>query len=125
MPTSTRRNVPFIRKSPANSQHFHGAMWASPPTNIPEKRVCLFFLQQLSELAHEAVDVLELAVDLGKADVGDLVEGLEALHNKLADLRRGHLAVERVLDDLLNRVRCGLELRQSHRALLAGAEHAV
>src|SRR6185295_2919282 len=45
------------------------------------------------ELVQELRDVLELAVDAGEADVGDLVEVLELLHHQVADDRARHLAV--------------------------------
>ena len=36
MPTSTRQNAPFFWKSPAYSLVPNGALWASPPKDIPE-----------------------------------------------------------------------------------------
>ena len=36
MPTSTRQIKPILRNSNANSMVPNGAMWASPPTDIPE-----------------------------------------------------------------------------------------
>ena len=36
MPTSTRQYAPILWKSNANSLVPNGAMWASPPTNLPE-----------------------------------------------------------------------------------------
>ena len=45
----------------------------------------LLFVQQLVQLRHEGVDVLELAVHAGEADVGHLVGGLQLLHDLFAD----------------------------------------
>ena len=68
------------------------------------------FFQDLVELAHEAVDVLELPVDRGKADIGDFVERLQALHDELADLFCRDLAVERILDGLFDLIGGALKL---------------
>ena len=38
------------------------------------ERILSLVLQKMRQLFHEGVDILELAVDRGKADVGDLVE---------------------------------------------------
>ena len=46
MPTSARRYKPISRKSTANSQHFHGAMWASPPTHDLKSASVLHLLQK-------------------------------------------------------------------------------
>ena len=52
----------------ASAEHrLHGAR------ELPE-RILSLVLQKMRQLFHEGVDILELAVDRGKADVGDLVE---------------------------------------------------
>ncbi len=45
----------------------------------------LLLVEQLVQLRHEGVDVLELAVDAGEADVGHLVGGFQLLHDLLTD----------------------------------------
>jgi hypothetical protein len=45
----------------------------------------LFLFQQVFQLIHELVDILELAVDGSEADVGDLVDTVQSLHNRLTD----------------------------------------
>lgn len=74
---------------------------------------------------HEGVDVLKLAVNGGKAHVGDLVHVLEALHDHLADLLGRDLALERALQLLLDLVGDLLQHRQRHLALVAGTHHSV
>ena len=58
--------------------------------------------KKLVELVHEGVDVLELAVDGGEADVGDLVHAAQLVHHLLADGLGRDLALEGVLQVLLD-----------------------
>ena len=74
---------------------------------------------------HEGVDVLELAVDGGEADVGDLVHAAQLVHHLLADGLGRDLAFEGVLQVLLDLLADALELVERHRTLLAGADHTA
>ena len=74
---------------------------------------------------HEAVDVLELAIDRRETDVGHLVERLEALHDQLTDLAGADLTFEGVLHDLLDLADGLFQIRHADRTLLAGAHHAA
>ena len=46
-----------------------------------------FLLDPLGDFG-EVAGLAEVLVDAGEADVGDMVEGLEAGHHRLADLHR-------------------------------------
>src|SRR5262245_49083883 len=63
--------------------------------------------EQRLELVDEIAQVLEAAVDRGEANVGDLVQLLQLLHDPGADLDRVHLAhlagVELPLDFVADR----------------------
>src|SRR3990172_7623517 len=62
--------------------------------------------QDVLELGHELVDVLERPVYRGEADVGDLVEQVEPVHELLADDGAGDLLEAFFLEglfDLLHR----------------------
>ena len=48
---------------------------------------------QLFQLIEEALDVRELLIDRGKADIGHLVDFLQFLHGQLTDAYTRHLAV--------------------------------
>jgi hypothetical protein len=61
--------------------------------HLAGRRVAAPALVQLLELLAERVDVVESVVDGGVADVRDLVEVAELLHDDLADDARGDLAL--------------------------------
>ena len=84
-----------------------------------------FLLQKMRKLLHKGIDILELAVDRGEADIGNLVERLEPLHDHLADLARRAFALEPVLQLLLDLVGNVLEIAESDGALFARLEHTV
>src|ERR1043165_681860 len=79
---------------------------------------------QRLQLLHELSHVLELQIDGGEADVGDLVEFLQAAHDHLADLRRRALALRRLLHVLLDGVDDAVELRGRDGPLLAGPKES-
>lgn len=54
----------------------------------------LFFFEQFCELVHKRIDILELPIDGGEADICNFVDALELLHRELADIDGSHLAVE-------------------------------
>ena len=58
----------------------------------------LFLVQELIQLAHEGVDILELAVDRGETDIGHFVGGLQLLHHLFTDDIGADLTLQRVLD---------------------------
>src|SRR5262249_57863457 len=81
---------------------------------------------QVLQLVEELVDVLELAVDGGEANVGDLVELAEALHDDRPDPGGRDLALLRIVQHRLDLVDDAVELDRGHRPLLArlGEPHA-
>ena len=54
---------------------------------------CGPFAEQPFQFFLEFADVFEVAIDGGKADVGDGVEALEVLHDQLADFAGGAFAL--------------------------------
>ena len=58
----------------------------------------LLLVEQFRDFVDERADVLELAVDRRKADIGDFVDVLEFFHGELADLPGGDLFFQRVLE---------------------------
>src|SRR5215813_13059896 len=79
---------------------------------------------QVLELVQELVDVLELAVDGGEADVGDLVELAEALHDDRPDAGGRDLALLGVVEHGLDLVDDPVELDRRDGPLLAGLRQA-
>ena len=57
--------------------------------------------QQGFEFFQEVVDVFELAVDGGEADVGDFVDFVELLHDEFADDFGGNFAFVFVIDEFV------------------------
>src|SRR5690348_8527426 len=81
-----------------------GAELSKAPSLLPQKnrlspllrRLLLFrpLGQHRLELVDEVVHVLELAVDAGEADEGDLVELAQVLHHQLANVGGFHLGLK-------------------------------
>ena len=84
----------------------------------------VFAAEQAFELDLELVDVFEVAVDAGEADVGDGVDVFEAVHDELANGRRRALALGRVDDEGFDGVDDLLHLGDGDFAFLAGVEQA-
>src|SRR5262249_31742353 len=61
-----------------------------PSALFPRPTILQHRLQFLDEILY----VFELAVDAGKTDEGDLVELAQMAHDGLAEILRGHFAVE-------------------------------
>ena len=85
----------------------------------------LLFLQQLVQLIHKGTDVLELTVDGGEADIGDLVHILQFFHDQLTDFGRGDLALHLILESLLNVIGDFFQCSHGNRALLTGLQHTA
>ena len=85
-------------------------------------RFVLFFAEQLVELFHKCIDIFELTVNRGEADISYLVDVLELVHSQLAYSHGGDLSVERALQLSLDVVHHLLYLFDRHRTLLARAE---
>jgi len=71
-------------------------------------RLLGFEREEVLELAHELLDILKLSVDRGKADVGYWIEGVQLLHDALADFAGWDLTLEllrefslQLIDELL------------------------
>ena len=62
----------------------------------------LLLVEQLIELRHEGVDILELAVHGGEADVGHLVCLFQLFHHLFTDVLGADLPLQGVLDLLLD-----------------------
>src|SRR3954469_18267516 len=73
----------------------------------------------------EIVGRLELPVDRGEADVGDLVELGELAHHEVADTRGGHLALAERAQPLDHAVDRALDLVRGDRALSQREHHAA
>ena len=74
---------------------------------------------------HEGVDILELAVHGGKADIGHLVGLFQLFHHLFADDLGADLPLQRVLDLLLDLAGHTLHIRHGHGTLFAGALDAL
>src|SRR5712692_5247433 len=92
------------------------------PSPASRSRSCLRLraADQVLELQQELVDILELPVDGGEADVGNLVQLPEPVHDEGADLRRRDLPLFAVVQAAFDLVHDGVETGGRHRTLLAG-----
>src|SRR5215472_10656844 len=75
--------------------------------------------QQTFELFLELVHVLEIAVNTGKANVGDRIDLLQPKHNQLADRCRRPLTLRRIDNERLGCINNRLHLRYRNLAFLA------
>jgi hypothetical protein len=95
----------------------------------PGKAGSLFFdgavFEEIFEFGHEFLDVFEIHIDTGEADVSDLIELFEAMHDHFADLGGGGLAPGGFVDHTFDFVDDGFEFRRRDRALFAGFEEAL
>src|ERR1700738_3526000 len=87
----------MLRKEGKGSAPDYGLGAAAPPSG----RSALGFDaraggEDLLDLELDLLEVHELAIDGGEADVGDLVEHPQALHHHLADLAAGDLGAAAV-----------------------------
>src|SRR5438445_10693580 len=74
---------------------------------------------QVLQLVQELVDILELAVDGGEANVSDFIELAQAFHDARADLSGRHFALFRVVEPRLDLVDDRIEPRGRDGPLLA------
>ena len=81
-------------------------------------------VHQRIQLFKEHIDVLELTVYRREANVGDLVDGIDMLHQQLADNPALDLGRSRVADFALHLGDDDFELADGYRTFLAGAEQA-
>lgn len=82
-------------------------------------------MQKLVQLFLEPLDVLELAIDRGKADVRDLVHPAKFLHDELADLAGGDLRFQAIVQRRFDPGDDRFERRERDGTLLAGGDQAV
>ena len=86
--------------------------------------VCAF-LQHPCHFLHEGGEVGELAVDGGEADIGDIVQFFERLHDRLTDLAGGDFFLKGVIGELFHRGDNLLDFGSGNGALMAGGNDAV
>lgn len=67
------------------SGYIHRAHWESI-----DDLVAPFLFQKLRQLLFKRFHIFKLSIDRGKADVGDLIQCFEGVHNVLADLGGGN-----------------------------------
>ena len=86
---------------------------------------CILLFQEFSEFIHEGTDILELAVDRCKADIGDGIKAVDALDDQLSDFGTGDLLLLAVKNLLLDLVHNAFDLVDADRTLVAGAQDSA
>src|ERR1700684_282013 len=81
--------------------------------------------QQIFQLRHELLHVLEVHIDGSESHVRDFVELLELVHDHLADFGGGQLALGRVVHHAFDVVDDRFEFRRRHRALFARLQQSL
>src|SRR6266852_5944267 len=89
----------------------------------------LFFygavLEQVFQLGHEFLHVLEVHIDAGETHVGDFVQFFQAMHDHFADFGGGEFALSGFLNDAFDFIDDGFEFGSGHGALFAGFQEAL
>ena len=85
----------------------------------------LFVFEELVELVHKGVDILELTVNGSETHIAYLVDILELVHRKLADLLSGNLTVKARLNLALDFVYDILNLLERNGTLFARPQKTV
>ena len=101
------RSMP-ARPGKARSSFFHGAV-----------------LEEILEFGHEFLDILEIHIDTGEADVSDLIELFEAMHDHFADLGGGQFAFGGFVNHAFDFVDDGFEFGCGNGALFTSFEEAL
>src|ERR1700687_659676 len=83
------------------------------------------FFQQAFKLSHKFFDVLEVHIHRRKANISNLIELFQAMHQHLANSGRIDFALRSFLNDALNLIDDGLQFRRRYGPLLAGFEQAL
>jgi hypothetical protein len=81
--------------------------------------------QEIFQFGHELLDVFEIHVDTGEADVSDFVEFFEAMHDHFADFSGGEFALRGFMDHAFDFVDDGFEFRRGNRAFFAGFQKSL
>jgi hypothetical protein len=97
-----------LRLGKARSSFFHGAVF-----------------EEILEFGHEFLDILEIHIDTGEADVSDLIELFEAMHDHFADLGGGEFAFGGFVDHAFDFVDDGFEFGCGNGALFTSFEEAL
>jgi hypothetical protein len=85
----------------------------------------IFAGEELFEFSFEFVDVFEVAVNAGEADIGDGVEILEVFHEELADFGGGSLSFGGVHEEGFGFIDEVFEFCGGDGSFFAGAEESV
>src|SRR6266436_32541 len=108
---------------------FPVAFTSAPERGCAALRKTLSFfgaiLQQVFQLAHEFLNVLEIHVHARESNIGDFVEFFQALHNHFADFRSCQLALGGFVHHAFDFVDDAFELGRGHRPFLAGFQQTL
>jgi len=85
----------------------------------------LFLLEDLIQLMHETVDILELAVNRSKSNICNFIQRLQSFHDKVTNMGSRNLTIQRVLDDLLNLVCNRFQISHRYRPLFTCTNHTI
>src|SRR5713226_591436 len=82
-------------------------------------------LQQIFQLRHELLHVLEIHVDGCEPHIGHFIQLFQPLHDQFSDLRGGQLAFRGVVYHAFDFVHDSFEFGRRHRSLLASLEQPL
>ena len=74
---------------------------------------------------NETADILETAVNRGKTNVGDLVKGLDPLHDHFADFIGADFPLQGILDALLDFGGDPIQISHIHLPLVESTDHGI
>src|SRR6266849_3187769 len=109
-------------KPQTNTNKAHETITAVFFMKTPRRRKGLFLdaiLEQILQLAHEFLHVLEVHVHRRKSHVRDLIQFLETVHDHFADFRGGQLAFRGLVHHAFDFIHDGFQLGGGHGTFLA------
>src|SRR5229473_1763102 len=108
-------------------------LWVFQRSNIQRSSVPTFWsalflhpvLQQVLQLAHEFLHVLEVHVHRSESHVRHLIQLLQPAHDHFADFRGGQLAFRGLLHHAFDFINDGFQLGRGHRTLFASFQKSL
>src|SRR5712691_2309446 len=119
---------PSLVKPQTNTNKAHETIIPTFFMETPRREIELLFnaiLQQILQLAHEFLHVLEVHIHRRKSHVRDFVQLFQPVHDHFADFRGGQFAFGGLLHDAFDFIHNRFELRRRHRTFFTSFQEPL